>query len=334
MSNKAIFLDRDDTLIEDPGYISRPEQVKLLDGVDKTLIELKSMGYKLVVISNQSGVARGLVSEETLDEIHNRLKQLLAEKGAALDRIYYCPCHPDGVIEKYRKDSDWRKPKPGMLLAAAGEMDIDLTQSWMIGNSIRDIEAGLKAGCKTILVNHPSHSEQHKLGEPAPDYRAINIKEAVNIIKKHHRSAGVNPVQNQPLPPKGEVSLKADSQTAAKPLPQTASEPPRPQPGIPKPSPVEQKTSISLAANSRTDQILNSILEQLKSTRRNEMFNEFSVTRFLAGVWQTIVWFCLFVSIYFLMSPARQGNSVLITLGFALLFQVMALTFYIMHGRK
>src|SRR4030042_980387 len=157
MSNKAIFLNRGDTLIEDPGYISRPEQVKLLDGVDKTLIELKSMGYKLVVISNQSGVARGLVSEETLDEIHNRLKQLLAEKGASLDRIYYCPYHPDGVIEKYRKESDWRKPKPGMLLNAADEMEIDLGQSWMIGNSISDIEAGLKAGCKTILINHPSH---------------------------------------------------------------------------------------------------------------------------------------------------------------------------------
>jgi D,D-heptose 1,7-bisphosphate phosphatase len=317
MPNKAIFLDRDDTLIEDPGYISRPEQVKLLKGVDKMLIELKSMGYKLVVISNQSGVARGLVSEETLDEIHNRLKQLLAEKGAALDRIYYCPYHPDGVIKKYRKDSDWRKPKPGMLLAAASEMDIDLTQSWMIGNSSRDIEAGLKAGCKTILVNHPSHPEQHKFGEPAPDYRAVNIKEAVNIIKKHHRSVGVNPVENQPL-----------SQT------QTAAEPPSQQDRMPNPSPVEQKTSISFAANSKTDQILSSILEQLKSTRRSEMFNEFSVTRFLAGVWQTIVWFCLLVSIYFLMSPARQGNSVLITLGFALLFQVMALTFYIMHVRK
>jgi D,D-heptose 1,7-bisphosphate phosphatase len=315
MPNKAIFLDRDDTLIEDPGYISRPEQVKLLKGVDKRLIELKSMGYKLVVISNQSGVARGLVSEKTLDEIHNRLKQLLAEKGAALDRIYYCPYHPNGVIKKYRKDSDWRKPKPGMLLTAASEMDIDLTQSWMIGNSIRDIEAGLKAGCKTILVNHPSHYEQLKLGDPAPDYRAVNIKEAVNIIKKHLRSAGIDPVQNQLLS-------------------QTAAEPPSQQDGIHKSSPVEQKNSVSFAANSRTDQILSSILEQLKSTRRNEMFNEFSVTRFLAGVWQTIVWFCLLVSIYFLMSPTKQGNSVFIMLGFALLFQVMALTFYLMHVRK
>jgi D,D-heptose 1,7-bisphosphate phosphatase len=323
MSNKAIFLDRDDTLIEDPGYINHPDHVKLLDGVDKSLIELKAMGYKLVVVSNQSGVARGLVSEEALDEIHDRLKQLLAEKGAPLDHIYYCPYHPDGVIEKYRKESDGRKPKPGMLLAAAKEMDIDLTQSWLVGNGIRDIEAGLQAGCKTILVNHPSHSEQHKLGEPNPDYRAVNIKEAVNIIKKHRRSASENSVQNQPFP-----------QSLTQPLPQTAEKPPQPQPAKLETQPVEQKISSSSVVGNRTEQLLDSILGQLKSMRRSEMFGEFSVTRFLAGSWQIIVWFCLLVGIYFLMCPTRQDNSILITLGFALLFQVMALTFYIMNGRK
>ena len=108
MSDKAIFLDRDDTLIEDPGYINHPDQVRLMDGVEKSLIELRAMGYKLIVVSNQSGVARGIVSEKVLGEIHNRLKQLLAEKGAPLDRIYYCPFHPDGVVAKYRKESDWQ----------------------------------------------------------------------------------------------------------------------------------------------------------------------------------------------------------------------------------
>ena len=318
MSNKAIFLDRDNTLIEDPGYINHPDQVKLLDGVDKSLIELKAMGYKLIVASNQSGVARGIVSEEALDEIHDRLKQLLAEKGAPLDHIYYCPYHPDGVIKKYRKESDWRKPNPGMLLAAADEMNIDLSQSWMIGNSIRDIEAGLRAGCKTILINHPSHYKQHKLGEPNPDYRAVNIKEAVNIIKKHHRSAGENLIQNQPLP-----------QTATKPPPQTAEEPLQPQSANPQTPPVEQNIS-----GNRTEQLLDCILEQLKSMRRNDMFGEFSIMRLMAGIVQIIVLFCLLISIWFLMSPTRQDNSVLITLGFAVVLQVMALTFYIMHGRK
>jgi D-glycero-D-manno-heptose 1,7-bisphosphate phosphatase len=318
MSNKAIFLDRDDTLIEDPGFINHPDQVKLLDGVDKSLIELRAMGYKLVVVSNQSGVARGIISEKSLDEIHNRLKQVLAEKGAPLDRIYYCPYHPDGIIEKYRKESDRRKPNPGMLLAAADEMDIDLTQSWMIGNSSRDVEAGLKAGCKTILINHPSYSEQHKLGEPNPDYRAVNMKEAVNIIKKYHRSAGENPVQNQPLP-----------QPLTKPILQTAEKPQQRQSAKPETIPAGQNISAN-----RTEQLLEAILGQLKSIRRNDMFDEFSITRFVAGVWQTIAWFCLLISVGVLLYSAKQVNLVLITLGFALVFQVMALTFYIIHRRK
>jgi D,D-heptose 1,7-bisphosphate phosphatase len=326
MSNKAIFLDRDNTLIEDPGFISHPDQVKLLDGVDKSLIEFKNMGYKLVVVSNQSGVARGIVTEQALNKIHNQLKQLLAEKGAPLDKIYYCPYHPDAVIEKYRKESEWRKPNPGMLLAAANEMDIDLSQSWMIGNSSRDVEAGLKAGCKTILVNHPSHYSQHKLGEPNPDYNAVNIREAVNIVKKHHRSTGESIVQIPPLP-----------QAVIKPPPQIADEPP--QPTESKSIPAEQNISgspapLSAGRGERTEQLLEGILEQLKSIRRSDMFTEFSITRFMAGLWQSLAWFCLLISVGVLMYSAKQVNLILITLGFALVFQVMALTFYIMHGRK
>ena len=137
MANKAIFLDRDDTLIEDPGYISGPEQVKLLDGVPEALIEFGAMGYKLIVVSNQSGVARGIVTEKALDEIHDRLKRLLAEKGAHLDGIYYCPYHPEGLVRKYRKESEDRKPNPGMLLTAADQMDIDLIMTGQ-PKSVRD----------------------------------------------------------------------------------------------------------------------------------------------------------------------------------------------------
>lgn len=324
MPNKAIFLDRDDTLIKDPGYISHPDQVKLLSGVDKALTELKAMGYKLVVVSNQSGVARGMVSEKTLKEIHNRLKRLLTEKGASLDRIYYCPYHPDGVIAKYRKESNWQKPKPGMLLAAADELDIDLSRSWMIGNSSRDVEAGLQAGCKTILTNDSSHNKQQKFGEPNPDYIAVNIKEAVNIIKKHHRSAGEKPIKKKLL-----------TKTIAKPKPKTIIEEPIQPPQILKTSPTaEQNIPDSPVQSERTEQLLENILEQLKSMRRNEMFNEFSVTRFMAKIWQITVWLCLLISTWFIMSPTRRDNSVLITLGLALLFQVMALTFYIMNERK
>jgi len=322
MPNKAIFLDRDDTLIEDPGYINHPDQVKLLDGVAEALIELKCMGYKIIVVSNQSAVAHGIVTEKVLGEIHSRLKQLLTEKGAFLDQIYYCPYHPDGAIPKYRKESDWRKPNPGMLLAAADEMDIDLSQSWSIGDSARDVEAGLRAGCKTILINR---SSQHKQSEPSlllagtnPDYKSVNIKEAVNIIKKYHRSSGKPADQTQSAP---------TGQT--QPPLQAVEQPPSPEPTEPEPAPPEKN-----AAGKRTEQLLSSILEQLKSMQRADMFGEFSIMRLMAGIMQIIVLFCLLITIWFLMSPSGQDNSVFIALGFAMLFQLMALTFYIMQGRK
>jgi len=201
MSQKAIFFDRDDTLIEDPGYINSPEQVKLLSGVPRALVELKALGYKLVVITNQSAIARGIVTEKVLGDIHKRLEKLLAEKNAFLDGIYYCPYHPDGVVKKYRQESELRKPNPGMLLKAAEEMDLDLDESWCVGNSARDIEAGLRAGCKTILIDLPSRQLQLKPGEPRPDYKAINMKEVVNIVKKYHRSLAeaVTEKQQEPI---------------------------------------------------------------------------------------------------------------------------------------
>jgi D,D-heptose 1,7-bisphosphate phosphatase len=386
MTNKAIFLDRDDTLIEDPGYINHPDQVKLLDGVADALRELKEMGYMLVVVSNQSGVARGIVTEEMLDEIHNRLKQLLAEKGVFLDQIYYCPYHPDGVIPKYRKESDWRKPSPGMLVAASNEMDIDLSQSWCIGNSRLDVEAGLRAGCKTILIDHPSYPKQSEPDEPAPDYRAVNIKEAVNIVKRYHRSSGEaatkaesNPIRQTELVSEklsqntkfnsehSEESLLSAGQTlphstrlqlaqggqgdsfgiysktnervlqAAEPVAQTAEpvlevveEPQEPELTEPQPDPYEQAPPTD-----KSIQLLDAILEQLKRMQRAEMFSgEFSITRLMAGVVQIVVLFCLLLTIWFLMSPTRQDNLVLISLGFAAVLQMMALTLYIMQGRK
>jgi D,D-heptose 1,7-bisphosphate phosphatase len=129
MSNTAVFFDRDGTLIHDPGYLNHPDQVQVVDGVAEALKEFQVLGYKTVVASNQSGVARGIVTVEMLERIHDRLRELLAVKGATLDAIYYCPYHPDGVVPEYTQDSDWQKPQPGMLLAAAQEMDLDLTRS-------------------------------------------------------------------------------------------------------------------------------------------------------------------------------------------------------------
>lgn len=371
MSDKAIFLDRDDTLIKDPGYISSPDQVELLDGVAEALIKLKELGYKLIVASNQSAVARGMVTEKVLDKIHDRLKELLAEKNAFLDRIYYCPYHPDGVVPKYRKESKNRKPNPGMLLTAAKELDIDLSQSWCIGNSDRDIEAGYRAGCKTILIDAPSRQKQtdSRTSQPVvtPDYRGVNLRETVNIIKKHLRSSTgtqiqeplVTEVQNEQTPETEDTSpnqiestTKIDEPTAeeeqsttddttqvpiddeteeqtAAPVLNETEEPHQNEEKKKPPIPEGQDMAVN-----RTEQLLVDILGQLKTMQRTEMFSEFSIMRLLAGIVQIIALFCLLITIWFLMSPENEDNSIFIALGFAIVFQLMSLTLYIMHGRK
>ena len=388
MPEKAIFLDRDDTLIEDPGYISSPEQVKLLEGASESLVALKSLGYKLIVVTNQSGVARGIVTEKTLEKIHDRMKQLLAQNNAFLDRIYYCPYHPDGVVPKYRKESNCRKPNPGMLLRAVAEMDIDLKQSWCIGNSERDVEAGVRAGCKTILIDGPSHRKKSDI-PPAnfnfpPDYRAVNIKEAVNIIKKYLRSPAETkvlekpaviiqnePLQQVPIPspeiqeqvienvflaeemlpkhaepaqetvikelepaPQPEQELESEPEPEQEPELETESETEAEPAKKPK-SKVRRKIVPEMdSSTERTEQLLYNISGQLKSMQRANMFSEFSVMRLVAGIVQIMVLFCLLITVWFLLNPQEKSSSVFIALGFSVVLQLMALTFYIMHGRK
>ena len=336
MANKAIFLDRDDTLIEDPGYINDPDQVKLLDGVPEALNAMHAMGFKLVVVSNQSAVARGIVTEEVLGQIHKRLEHLLSENKSFLDGIYYCPYHPDGVIAKYRRNSDHRKPEPGMLLDAAKDMDIDLKESWMVGNSSSDIEAGAKVGCRTILLDNRGHEQKIKPGQRAPDYRAVNLKEVVNIIKMHSRLA-VAGTTTKPPQPIDEQKIETQPQEKTpqpeepqQPSQQLAVEPPTTSPPVP--SVAEE---VEPPAN-KTEKLLTDILEELKNTRRSGLFaeTEFSVLRFMAGVLQMAVAFCLLIAIWFLMGPDQKTDLIFIALGFAAVLQITALTLYTMHGPK
>ena len=315
MPEKAIFLDRDDTLVEDPGYINHPDQIRLLDGVSESLAQFKQMGYKLILVSNQSAVARGIVTEVVLSKINDRLQQLLSEGNAALDAIYYCPYHPDAVVRKYRKESNWRKPAPGMLLAAAKEHDIDTSQSWAIGNSDCDIEAGKRAGCRTILVDDFKHSRKIE-STATPDYRAINIKEAVNIIKKHHRLNGKGEIEEMP-----DIITDTKIETTDEIKTDTAFE-------------NSQPVMETMEKDSETKELLGDILEQLRRNQRTEMFSDFSIMRWMSGLAQVIALFCLLICIWFLLSPTKQIDSILISLGFTLVFQIMALTFFTMHGHK
>jgi len=214
MANKAVFLDRDNTLLEDPGYQSDPSAVRLLPGVELALKSLTHADYKLVVVTNQSAIARGMLTEETLGRIHAEMNRQLAERGAHVDAIYYCPYHPEGTVKQYAQDSDLMKPRPGMLLKAAEQLDIDLSVSWMIGDSPRDIEAGLRAGCRTIrLKTHSTHQAlDHEDEDIRADFTARNLVDAAKIIV-HEPSDAHDLGMEHEAPAVAEGTAQADRST-------------------------------------------------------------------------------------------------------------------------
>lgn len=152
MPREAVFLDRDGTIIEEVHYLSSPEQVRLIPGAADAVRRFNNAGVLVVVVTNQAGVARGYFPESRVSEVHAHLSALLAERGAHIDAYYHCPHHPTEGVGEYRVACDCRKPKPGLLLTAARELDIDLSRSWMIGDKPCDAEAGAAAGCRTMLV--------------------------------------------------------------------------------------------------------------------------------------------------------------------------------------
>ncbi|MCC7292065.1 MAG: HAD family hydrolase [Phycisphaerales bacterium] len=184
-ARRAVFLDRDGTIIEDTGFVDDPAKVRLAPGAADALARLRRAGFMLVVASNQSGVARGLMTEETVHAVNARIAELLGDK-AGLDAFYYCPFldGDEAVVGEYRKDSDWRKPRPGMLRAAAREHGIDLRRSWMIGDAPRDVEAGRAAGCRTVLLAGATAGTSPPERCSAADYLAASLTEAAKIVEQ------------------------------------------------------------------------------------------------------------------------------------------------------
>lgn len=154
---KAVFIDRDGTINKYVGFLKNIDDFKLLLGVSEAIRKINISGYLAIVVTNQPVIARGEVTYGQLQEIHNKMETLLGQDGAYLDAIYYCPHHPHrgylGEISELKFDCDCRKPKPGMLLKAAKDFNIDLSQSWMVGDMENDVKAGLKAECSTALIN-------------------------------------------------------------------------------------------------------------------------------------------------------------------------------------
>lgn len=149
-SRRAVFLDRDGTINEESGYLFRIEECRFLPGVSAAVRELNTAGFLVVVVTNQSGIARGYYSEADLEALHRHMEQAFAEAGARIDGWYYCPHHPEFSGDS--SSCECRKPLPGMLLSAAEELGIDLASSWMVGDKGADVEAGIAAGCRPILV--------------------------------------------------------------------------------------------------------------------------------------------------------------------------------------
>ncbi len=187
---RAVFLDKDGTLIQDVPYNVDPERIGLMPGAAEGLRQLHRSGYELIVVSNQSGVARGYFPEPALRGVEARLRELLAGAGVPLAGFYYCPHHPEGIVSPYARECKCRKPAPGLLLTAAREHQVDLFGSWMVGDILNDVEAGRRAGCRTILLNNGHETEWLLTPDRLPHGMAQDLSQAAEWIVSCRETVG------------------------------------------------------------------------------------------------------------------------------------------------
>jgi len=198
--NHAIFLDRDGVINEliyypEHGIVDSPfteEQFKLTPAVGEAINKFHDLGFKVIVISNQPGIAKGNLSEKTFERISETMKKQLVKKGAFLDAEYYCFHHPEAKVKRLKANCSCRKPEPGLILQAAKDMSIDLSRSWMIGDGLTDVKAGKEAGCRTILLGRMKCESCHMMDEQDthPDFIAPNLLEASRIVEKEGGAYG------------------------------------------------------------------------------------------------------------------------------------------------
>jgi D-glycero-D-manno-heptose 1,7-bisphosphate phosphatase len=179
---KAIFLDKDGTLIPDIPYNVDPRLVSLTAFAGEALKKLNDSGFKLIVISNQSGVAKGYFNMDKLEMISQRINELLEPFDVCINDFFYCPHLIDGAVPEYSFDCECRKPKPGLIIQAARKLAVNLSRSWMIGDILNDCESGNLAGCHTILLENGSETEWILHQNRKPDFIVNNLMEAASII--------------------------------------------------------------------------------------------------------------------------------------------------------
>jgi D-glycero-D-manno-heptose 1,7-bisphosphate phosphatase len=186
MSNRAIFLDRDGTLNEEVGYIAEFGQFRLFGFAAEAVGLINEAGWRAIVVTNQSGVARGCFSEEFLRQVHEQMTDSLRQQGARIDAVYYCPHHPELGQPPYRRDCDCRKPKPGLIEKAAKDFNLDLARCFVIGDRYRDVEMGHAAGTRGVMVmtgfGREEYESQHGQWPRQPEFIAENVLEAVRWI--------------------------------------------------------------------------------------------------------------------------------------------------------
>ncbi len=306
----AVFLDRDNTLIEDPGYISHPDQVRLLPGAAEAVARLRAAGYPVVVVSNQSGVARGYFTEDDLTAVHRRMQHLLGEHGAGVDAIYYCPFldGEEATVERYRRDSELRKPKPGLLQMAAEEQHLDLRKSWMIGDAARDAQAGRAVGCRTILIG-----TEHDSSADSVDFLSADILAAADIILAENASEETiekSAMSASPSDVNGQSSIEtANAPTAADILESRSEDPP-----------------------DGADATLSSILEELRAARRERQYADFSIAHLAGAVAQAFALCAVGWGLYDMIDGEPRQAVAPLLVGIA--FQMMALTGFLAGRRR
>lgn len=346
----AIFLDRDRTLIENDGDLGDPNLVKLVRGAASAIASLRGLGYRIVVVTNQAGVARNNFTEQDVHAVHDRINQLIrATSGVWIDRFYYCPYHPEAVVDQYRKDHSWRKPKPGMELQASRDMDLDLARSWTIGDQPRDIEAGLAAGTRTILIDpevdgwEPTDpdSQQYPPGPAAarPHFVTRNLIDAAKVVAQHRSPELIREGHRG-----GTAQANARGGRPASPNVAPRSEPPPPAQGTdnaatPDPSakqapqpitPDIEATSVS-APPSNTGSaryMLRQILQELRHRRSHDQ--QLTPVTMFAIILQMIALVCLLAAFWL---SAGDQNDFVRWLGCGILIQLATIAALLFRSR-
>jgi D-glycero-D-manno-heptose 1,7-bisphosphate phosphatase len=342
MKRPAVFFDRDNTLIVSDGYLGDPSKVELVEGAAEAVARARQLGFVVVTVSNQSGVARGMFDEEAVRAVNHRMDELLRQSrpAAVIARHEFCPDHPQGVVERYRKESDRRKPRPGMIWDAAEKLNLDLSRSWLIGDAPRDIEAGRAAGCRTILLKDGTlAASPAALEESAvqPDFTAGSLGEAISIVSREVFGKVAPGTARGPL-------VAAIAGKASGPMQEDKANDRESGPGddaagnlAPSSSGHEGSAHESPAHRegpgrehgpaNRSERLLEQILLELRRHRETPP-SDFSVPKLLAGVVQVLA-----LGLLFLAYLNREHPDMQHYLLYAIMFQVLTVALLIM-GRQ